>query len=305
MTHSRQTSLFSEADLPPNPLAWEVAAEADRLLAEVVFNRPLTTVYHYLVPNELRELIGPGRRVQVPFGRGNQSINGFCVGLSTQIPTGKALKTVTAVLDREPLIDARMLELTHWIAGRYLCGWGQVLESIIPAGVKSKAGTREVTFFGLAPDLVTRLALVPSPPSSGERARVRGPSGDEAPSNSNNSTLPPSPRRGGPGRGDDARGAATTQSTPLPNPPPQGEGIGQKKASRAAKAVTATEAPLTLTLSSQSRGEGTRKTLVRLRPPINDRTPSITVPARREPRPPFSDRLPEIPAAEVRSIGKK
>ncbi|MEK6260037.1 MAG: primosomal protein N' [Planctomycetota bacterium] len=149
MTNSRQTSLFSEADLPPNPLSWEVAAEADRLLAEVVFNRPLTTIYHYLVPNDLREMIGPGRRVQVPFGRGNQSINGFCVGLSTQIPTGKALKTITAVLDREALIDARMLELTRWIADRYLCGWGQVLESIIPAGVKSKAGTREVTFFQL------------------------------------------------------------------------------------------------------------------------------------------------------------
>ncbi|MBC8113865.1 MAG: hypothetical protein H7062_05785, partial [Candidatus Saccharimonas sp.] len=175
MTNPRQTSLFSEADLPPNPLAWEVAAESDRLLAEVVINRPLTTVYHYLVPNDLRELIGPGRRVQVPFGRGNQSVNGFCVGLSTQIPTGKALKTITAVLDREALIDARMLELTRWIADRYLCGWGQVLESIIPAGVKSKAGSREVTFFALSPELREKLSgFVPSPPSAGERARVRG-----------------------------------------------------------------------------------------------------------------------------------
>ena len=181
MTNPRQISLFSEADLPPNPLAWEVAAEADRLLAEVVFNRPLTTVYHYLVPNDLREMIGPGRRVQVPFGRGNQSINGFCVGLSTQIPLGKALKSVTAVLDREALIDARMLELTRWIADRYLCGWGQVLESIIPAGVKSKAGSREVTFFALSPELREKLfGLVPSPPSSGERVRVRGPSVDDA-----------------------------------------------------------------------------------------------------------------------------
>ena len=175
MTNPRQTSLFSEAELPSNPLAWELAADADRLLAEVVFNRPLTTVYHYLVPNNLRELIGPGRRVQVPFGRGNQSINGFCVGLSTQIPTGKALKSVTAVVDREALIDARMLELTRWIADRYLCGWGQVLESIIPAGVKSKAGSREVTFFALSPELREKLfGFVPSPPSSGERARVRG-----------------------------------------------------------------------------------------------------------------------------------
>ena len=245
MTPPRQTSLFSEADLPPNPLAWELAAESDRLLAEVVINRPLTTVYHYLVPNDLRELIGPGRRVQVPFGRGNQSINGFCVGLSTQIPTGKALKSVTAVLDREALLDARMLELTHWIADRYLCGWGQVLESIIPAGVKSKAGSREVTFFALSPELREKLfGLVPSPPSvfpstntAGERASVRGfeegitpDSATASSSDSQPSTLNPQP-----------------EETPHPNPLPsraRGEGTGKEK-------------PLTLTLSPQSRGEGT------------------------------------------------
>ena len=30
-----------------------------------------------------------------------------------------------------------MLDLTKWIAGRYLGGWGQVLDSVIPAGVKN------------------------------------------------------------------------------------------------------------------------------------------------------------------------
>jgi len=220
VTNPRQTSLFSEADLPPNPLAWEVAAEADRLLAEVVFNRPLTTVYHYLVPNDLRELIGPGRRVQVPFGRGNQPTNGFCVGLSTQIPTGKALKTVTAVLDREALIDARMLELTRWIADRYLCGWGQVLESIIPAGVKSKAGSREVTFFALAPTLIAKLFPVPSPPSSGERARVRGLDKGTAPDSaaasssvSQPSTLNPQPEETPHPLPSKARGEGTRDAT--------------------------------------------------------------------------------------------
>ena len=46
-----------------------------------------------------------------------------------------------------------MLDLTKWIAERYLCGWGQVLNSIIPAGVKSKASERELTFFRLAEDV--------------------------------------------------------------------------------------------------------------------------------------------------------
>jgi len=150
VTDSHQASLFSEADLPPDLLPWEIAAGEDRLLAEVVFNRPLTTIFQYFVPNELREMIGPGQRVQVPFGRGDKLTIGFCVGLTTTFPPGRRIKTIAALIDREALLDARMLELTRWIADRYLCGWGQVLESIIPRGVKSKAGSREVTFFALA-----------------------------------------------------------------------------------------------------------------------------------------------------------
>ena len=157
MSGSRQPRLFSEDDLPPDLQAWELAAEADRLIANVVFNRPLTTVFQYLVPISLRELIGPGQRIEAPFGRGNKLATGFCVGLTTVVPVGQSLKMISSVIDRQPLVDAQMLELTRWISDHYLCGWGQVLESIVPAGVKSNAGTREVTFFSISPDLIPRL----------------------------------------------------------------------------------------------------------------------------------------------------
>ena len=52
-----------------------------------------------------------------------------------------------------------MLELTQWIAERYLCGWGQVLQTVVPAGVKNKAGTRLVTELSLAPDIDNQLAI--------------------------------------------------------------------------------------------------------------------------------------------------
>lgn len=70
MARPQQQNLFADDELPENLAAWEVAAQNDRLLAEVVFNRPLTTVYHYVVPDALRELIGPGKRIEAPFGRG-------------------------------------------------------------------------------------------------------------------------------------------------------------------------------------------------------------------------------------------
>ncbi len=155
---SDQPQLFSDEELPANLLPWETAALGDVLTAGVVFNLPLETPYHYLVPDALRTLIEPGQRVQAPFGAGNRPLIGYCVEVTTRLPTGKRLKSLTAILDREPLVTPAMLELTKWIGERYLCGWGQVLNSIIPAGVKSKAGTRELTCFRLAGDLADRLS---------------------------------------------------------------------------------------------------------------------------------------------------
>ncbi len=167
LNRPRQNSLFSDDELPPNLEAWEVAASVDRLVADVVFNRPLTTVYQYLVPDGLRDLIGPGQRVQAPFGRGDKTTQGYCVGLGTTLPSGRTLKTLESVLDREALIDTQMLSLTRWIADRYLCGWGQVLETVIPKGVKTNAGTRNVTSFTLGESLRKQLGLTEPLGSSG------------------------------------------------------------------------------------------------------------------------------------------
>ncbi|WP_417847702.1 replication restart helicase PriA [Thalassoglobus sp.] len=150
MSPKHQKGLFQ---LEPEPAPWELAAGADLLAAQVVFNRPLDTVYHYLVPEPLREMIEPGQRVKVPFGRGNTPTLGYCVGLTSEISTSKRLKSITEVLDRQPLLSQQMLDLTQWIADRYLSSWGQVLESVVPAGVKRQAGTREVVFYRIAPDL--------------------------------------------------------------------------------------------------------------------------------------------------------
>ena len=50
------------------------------------------------------------------------------------------------MLDPVPLIDARMLELTRWMADYYACSWGQALDAAVPAGVRKQAGTRVGTF---------------------------------------------------------------------------------------------------------------------------------------------------------------
>lgn len=154
---NRQQNLFQDAA----DLKWNEADLRDRLVAEVVFNRPMETGYHYLVPDPLREMLRPGQRVKVPLGRGNRLTVGFCVGLQHGLPdaiSGKRkLKDLEEILDREPLVNRKMLELTRWIADYYLCSWGQVLHSVIPAAVKKNAGTREFRLFRIAEGILDRI----------------------------------------------------------------------------------------------------------------------------------------------------
>ena len=129
---------------------WEQAAQDDVRVAEVVFNLPLEKPYTYSIPDEFLSLLKPGMRVKTSLGRGNRRVVGYCVNIRQAENTVRKLKPVEEVLDTEPLLDTVMLDLTRWISERYLCGWGQVLESVIPAGVKKKSGTRLVQSYQLA-----------------------------------------------------------------------------------------------------------------------------------------------------------
>ncbi len=141
-------TLFDDDDAPRE---WEVAAEADRTIAKVVFSQPPDDVFEYVVPEALRDIIQPGQRVKVPLGRGNRPVTGYCVDVAARAETSRQLKAIAEVRDRRPLLSREMLDLARWIADRYLCTWGQVLESVIPAGVKKQAGTREIVCYQLVP----------------------------------------------------------------------------------------------------------------------------------------------------------
>lgn len=160
MTRPTQKNLFqTEPDRP----AWEIAAEEDRLVADVALVRPLEQTYSYLVPESLRELIGPGQRVEIQFGKGNRKEVAFCVGLSKLKSSNRKLKEIVGLVDREPIVSQHLLDLTRWIAERYICGWGQALETAVPAGVKKQSGTREFTFFALAADIEHQLSATRLP----------------------------------------------------------------------------------------------------------------------------------------------
>src|SRR5947209_5731696 len=123
---------------------------ATGLFAAVVFDRPLDHAYTYAVTAGLEEAIAVGKRVQAPFGRGDRPITGFCVGLSTTAPK-REVKDLLRVIDDEPLLTPDLLRLTRWMADYYLCGWGQVLNAVVPLGARERAGTKTAAFLEAVP----------------------------------------------------------------------------------------------------------------------------------------------------------
>jgi primosomal protein N' (replication factor Y) len=133
------------------------AAPEDRLplsgqYADIVFDRPLDHAYTYAVPAALRERLSVGKRVLTPFGRGDRHTVGFCVGLSESPPQQHRAKALIEVLDEEALLTPHLLKLTRWMADYYMCGWGQVLNAVVPAGVKQQAGTKSISLIELVPE---------------------------------------------------------------------------------------------------------------------------------------------------------
>jgi primosomal protein N' (replication factor Y) len=150
--HTMQPNLFGEVDVP--------LPQASGLFAEIVFDRPLDHAYTYGVPEELRETVAVGKRVQAPFGRGDKGTVGYCVGLSAT-PPPRTVKAIQRVLDDDALLTPDLLRLTRWMADYYLCGWGQVLNAVIPAGARDRAGTRSALFLEAVPQ-----SEQPQPPPS-------------------------------------------------------------------------------------------------------------------------------------------
>jgi primosomal protein N' (replication factor Y) len=145
------------------PAEWDLDAREQQLVATVVLDEGPTGEFDYLVPENFcdeslgDQLVQAGRRLQIPFGRSNRGVVGYCVRLETKSVDPRRLKSVAGVIDAASLLSPAMLQLTRWMADYYLCPWGQVLAAVVPAGVRRLAGTRQVTLLQVPPDVAEHL----------------------------------------------------------------------------------------------------------------------------------------------------
>jgi len=151
MKDEKQPSLF---DIEPPP--WTLDDQDDWLAARVVFASAPFGPYDYSIPAEWEAQAMPGKRIEVPFGKGNRLMVGYCIEIlnpqsaeAQTVNPGK-LKPIKSVIDAQPLLKPKLLDLAKWISDYYLCRLGTVIETIVPTGVRTEAGSREVLFLSLS-----------------------------------------------------------------------------------------------------------------------------------------------------------
>ncbi len=132
-----QGELFDN-DLPP----WEMDSHHEVNAAFIALTEPPFGPFHYRVPKDLDGLLTAGMRVRVPLGKSNRLVDGYCIAVETLRQSPDAFKPISECLDEHALCNGKLIELIQWMAKYYIVPIGQLFEAVIPAGVRSSAGTR-------------------------------------------------------------------------------------------------------------------------------------------------------------------
>ena len=103
---------------------------------DVALPVPLDATFTYRVAEGQSPMVGG--RVIVPFRE--KKLSGIVVRLHDEEPKYK-LKNVGIVLDAEPVLDARLLELGEWIAQYYLAPLGEVYRTMLPLSAEFRQAT--------------------------------------------------------------------------------------------------------------------------------------------------------------------
>lgn len=128
------------------------------MYVEVVLDLPYppgAKTFTYTVPKNLEADVCVGKRVVVPYGRGNKIEPAFVVQCTQDIktPVDVQLKAIEDVADEEPVLSKEQVTLGLWTAKRFLSPIYLVFAAMLPAHLKQKLEQVLVRLTDTASDL--------------------------------------------------------------------------------------------------------------------------------------------------------
>lgn len=114
------------------------------MLAEVVVKSFLLSraenIFTYRVPKELEGEISAGKRVIVPFGKGNKGTVGLVLNIleKKDFQTDIKIKEIYRVLDEKEIVSKTQIELAKFMSEKYITNLSYCLNCVLPPGDWSK-----------------------------------------------------------------------------------------------------------------------------------------------------------------------
>ncbi len=109
--------------------------------ADVILPVPIPKAFTYRIPQDLNEAIQVGFRVIVPFGR-QKIITGIIKNIHQSAPEKYEARYILDILDTSPIVNPLQIGLIDWIASYYMCTIGEVMNNMIPTGLKLSSESR-------------------------------------------------------------------------------------------------------------------------------------------------------------------
>jgi primosomal protein N' (replication factor Y) len=110
--------------------------ETEVYFVDVLLPLHLPDTYTYRVPQELNGHVRTGMRVVVQFGRqGGKMYSAVVRRLHQSAPKWHS-KYILGLIDTEPIVTERQMELWEWMARYYMCCPGDVMAVALPSGLK-------------------------------------------------------------------------------------------------------------------------------------------------------------------------
>ena len=98
----------------------------------VILPIPLERLFTYSITEEEVELLQPGMRVAVPFGK-SKIYTGLVYNIHQTPPQAYEAKEIHQLLDDFPIVNPIQLRHWEWIANYYMCTLGEVVRSALPS----------------------------------------------------------------------------------------------------------------------------------------------------------------------------
>lgn len=105
------------------------------LFAEILLPLPIPGAYTYRVPFELNLKVKVGQRAVIQFGK-TKIMSGLIISLSDKVPDCSNIKYLLDILDDDPVVNEKQLELWNWISSYYMCYLGEVMQAALPSALK-------------------------------------------------------------------------------------------------------------------------------------------------------------------------